>query len=51
MSQKFEKWFSDTFKKHLYTDEEYEELKTYTWLAWRDSRREFLEELREKVQF
>lgn len=49
MSQEFEKWFSDVFKKELYTDEEYEEIKTYTWLAWRDSRREFLKELREKV--
>ena len=49
MTQEFEKWFSDNFKKHLYTDEEYEELKTYTWLSWRDSRRMFLDELRKNV--
>lgn len=47
MSKNFEKWFSETFKSHLYTSEEYEELKINTWLAWRDSRRKFLEELRE----
>lgn len=32
-------WFEKVFPKHLFKDEEREELMLYTWLAWRDSYR------------
>lgn len=38
--EQFDKWFNETFPLYLYPEgEEREELETYTWLAWRDSRR------------
>lgn len=39
MTEEFLGWFGDTFKEHLFSPEDFEELKIYTWLAWRDSRR------------
>ncbi len=39
MSEQFEQWFKNVFDNAMYSEEEKEELKTYTWLAWRDSRR------------
>lgn len=39
MTEEFLEWSGDTFKEYLFTPESLEELKTYTWLAWRDSRR------------
>lgn len=40
MTKEFLEWFGDTFKEYLFSPEDFEELKIYTWLAWRDSRRE-----------
>ncbi|GEM_PF-5485423 len=43
--EKFKKWFDLSFPKHLYPEgESRDELQTYTWLAWRDSRRNMGEE-------
>lgn len=39
MSEQFEAWFKNVFDNAMYSEQEKEELKTYTWLAWRDSRR------------
>lgn len=39
MTEAFEKWFKETFDNPMYSEEEKESLKLYTWLAWRDSRR------------
>lgn len=41
MSEDFLKWFEKNFPKHLWpVDEERQEVKTYTWLAWRDALRQ-----------
>ena len=37
-------WFDDSFPSPLFSEEEREELKIYTWMAWRDSRRKALQE-------
>lgn len=38
--EKFDLWFQMTFPNHLYPEgDSRDELQTYTWLAWRDSRR------------
>lgn len=43
--EKFEKWFELTFPKHIYPDgESRDEIETYLWLAWGDSRRDMGEE-------
>lgn len=39
MTEEFVKWFDETFSAVLFQGEEREYLKTYTWFAWRDSRR------------
>ena len=40
MTEDFLKWFDDTFPVHLWpSKEEREEIKKYTWLAWRDAKR------------
>lgn len=40
MSEEFLSWFKRFYEdKTYYTNEEKEELKVHTWLAWRDSRR------------
>lgn len=40
MTEQFIKWFDEVFSEALFNGEEREYLKTYTWFAWRDSRRE-----------
>ncbi|HED4202434.1 TPA: hypothetical protein R4288_001479 [Enterobacter cloacae subsp. cloacae] len=40
MTNEFLAWFSQHIgERPFFSEEEKEELKTYTWLAWRDSRR------------
>lgn len=40
MTIEFLDWFDKTFPSHMWNDEvEREELKVYTWLAWRDALR------------
>ncbi len=39
MSQQFEEWFKNFFENAMYSENEKVEIKAYTWLAWRDSRR------------
>lgn len=43
--EQFDIWFQETFPRHLFPEgEEREEFETYTWLAWRDSRRKSQEQ-------
>lgn len=44
MTSEFNEWFDDIFTSPLFSEEEREELKTYLWMAWRDSRRKALQE-------
>lgn len=46
MTPEFNEWFDDSFPplSSLFSEEEREELKIYTWMAWRDSRRKALQE-------
>lgn len=40
MTKEFEDWFEKYFPVNLWpVEEDREEMKLYTWLAWRDSRR------------
>lgn len=40
MSEQFLEWFDKTFSEALFSGEEREYLKTYTWFAWRDALRQ-----------
>lgn len=47
MTEQFEKWFDKNFPRHMWNCEgegEREEVKVYTWLAWRDALRQNSEE-------
>lgn len=45
MTEQFEKWFDKNFPRHMWNHEdEREEIKVYTWLAWRDALRQNSEE-------
>ena len=40
MTEDFLAWFDKNFTVHLWSsEEERQEIKTYTWLAWRDYKR------------
>ncbi|EPA3072233.1 TPA: hypothetical protein ACNOH0_003802 [Enterobacter hormaechei] len=40
MTNEFLAWFAQHIgERPFFSEEEKEEIKTYTWLAWRDSRR------------
>lgn len=40
MTEDFLTWFNKNFPVHLWpSEEERQEIKTYTWLAWRDAKR------------
>lgn len=45
MTNEFLAWFSQHIgDRSFYSEEEKEEIKIYTWLAWRDSRRSMQKE-------
>lgn len=47
--EQFERWFGDNFDRPYYSDDEREDLKVYTFLAWRASRAAIEIELPDKV--